>query len=317
MTNRGTSSTLEELIRRQLDALDAKTSMYAKHLPSGQEVGIRADEPVNALSTIKIAIMVLAYRDAEAGILDLDQRYCIRVEDLRRGTGLLQTFVPGLRPTYRDLITQMIITSDNTATDIVIAQLGLERVNAMLAELGYIETKLQATTGKVFRRLWELVDPTNASLSDREVYELGLPTDPEAVNRAFAFEGAPSESLGRTTAREMSRLLEQIQGGELTSRKRSDEMLGILRQQFYSSRLPQRIAFRAAIGHKTGDWLPIAGNDVGIIYSESGPIVVSVFATQNQGDFFELEATHGRVAELLVETWERAVHQVPGTSTTD
>jgi hypothetical protein len=80
-------------------------------------------------------------------------------------------------------------------------------------------------------------------------------------------------------------------------------MLGILQRQFYSSRLPQRIAFRAAIGHKTGDWPPVAGIDVGIIYSRSGPIVVSVFATQNRGDFFELEATHGRIAELLLDAW--------------
>jgi beta-lactamase class A len=298
-----TESTLEVRIREQLDALDAKTAMYAKHLPSGQEIAIRADEPANTLSIIKIPIMVLAYRDAEAGTLDLDQRYEIRPEDLRRGSGLLQTFAPGLRPTYRDLVTQMIITSDNTATDILIGRLGLERVNAMLAELGYAETRLQATTGRLFRRVWELVDPANASLSDREVFERGFPTDPEAITRGFAFEGNPSEWLGRTTAREISRLLEQIQNGELASREHSDEMLDILRKQFYSSRLPQRIRFRVAIGHKTGDWAPIAGNDAGILYSAGGPIVVAVFATQNRGDFFELEATHGRIAEALVDAW--------------
>lgn len=303
MGTRDALSTLKDCVREQLDALDAKTSMYAKHLPSGQEIAIRADEPVNALSTIKIAIMALAYRDAGARKLDLDQRYRIRPEDMRRGSGLLQTFAPGIQPTHRDLITQMIITSDNTATDIMIAQLGLERINALLDQLDYAETRLQTTTGALFRRLWELADPAHASLSDREVYERGFPTDPEAPTRRFVFEGDPSEWLGRTTAREMSRLLEQIQNGGLASREHSDEMLSILQRQFYSSRLPQRIRFRATIGHKTGDWPPVAGNDVGIIYSDSGPIVVSVFATQNRGDFFELEATHGRIAELLLDAW--------------
>jgi hypothetical protein len=28
-----------------------------------------------------------------------------------------------------------------------------------------------------------------------------------------------------------------------------------------------------------------------------------VFATQNRGDFFELEATHGRIAEALLDAW--------------
>ena len=61
--------------------------------------------------------MILAYRDAEAGRLDLDARYRVRPEDMRRGTGLLQTFAAGIAPTYRDIITQMIVTSDNSATD--------------------------------------------------------------------------------------------------------------------------------------------------------------------------------------------------------
>ncbi len=64
---------LEEQIHQQLAALDAQTSLYARHLVSGQEIAIRADEVVNTLSTIKLAIMVLAYRDADAGQLDYVQ----------------------------------------------------------------------------------------------------------------------------------------------------------------------------------------------------------------------------------------------------
>lgn len=290
-------------IQEQLDALDAKTAFFAKHLVSTKTVAVRADDPVNTLSVIKLAIMLLAYRDAEAGALDLDQRYQIRDEDFRRGSGLLQTFAPDLQPTYRDLITQMIITSDNTATDILIARLGLARVNTMLAALGYRETKLHKTIGQLFRRVWELVDPANSSLSDRAVYERGFPTDSNAAARRFAFEGDPREWLGCTTARETAHLLEQIQNGEIASRASSDAMLAILQEQFYRSRLPQRIAFRAAIAHKTGDWSPIAGHDVGIIYSASGPMVVALFVSQNRGDFFEVEATHGRIAEALLDAW--------------
>jgi beta-lactamase class A len=297
------TAALAERAQAQLDALDAKTSMYASHLPSGREIAIRADEPVNTLSIIKLVLMALAYQDAEAGTLELDRRYVIRPQDLRRGSGLLQTFAPGLQPTYRDLVVQMIITSDNTATDILAARLGLERVNAMLAEFGYRETRLQTTTGQLFRRLWEMADPKNAALTDEEVFARGFPTDPQAAARHFTFEGNPAQWLGKTTAREISRFLEQIENGELASRPHCDEMLDMLRRQFYSSRLPQRIVRRAPIGHKTGDWPPVAGNDAGIIYSPSGPIVVSIFATQNRGDFFELEATHGRIAEMLLDSW--------------
>jgi hypothetical protein len=80
-------------------------------------------------------------------------------------------------------------------------------------------------------------------------------------------------------------------------------MLRILRQQFYASRLPQRIRYRATIAHKTGDWPPLLGNDVGIIYARGGPIIAAVFTNLNRGSFFELEATEGRLAEDLLNAW--------------
>ncbi len=297
------SGDLASRIEASLDALSAKTSFYAKHLPSGREIAIRADEPMNALSVIKIPIMVLAYRDADAGTLDLDERYRIQPEDMRRGSGLLQSFAPGIEPTYRDIITQMIITSDNTATDVVINRLGLGRVNTMLEELGFEQTRLRATTGELFRAVLELADSSSASLSDREVFESGFPSDPEAAVRSFGFEGDSTQWLGRITAREVSHILEAIEEGELASPESSNEMIGILRRQFYSSRLPQQLRGRASIAHKTGDWPPHAGNDVGILYYEGGPTVVAVFTNQNQGDFFELEAALGRIAVDLVDSW--------------
>src|SRR5262249_17897472 len=157
--------------------------------------------------------------------------------------------------------------------------------------------------GQLFRRVWELLDPANSSLSDRAVYERGFPTDADAGARRFVFEGDPREWLGRTTAREIARLLGQIQNGEIASRASCDEMLAILQQQLYRSRLPQRIDSRVAIGHKTGDWSPVAGHDVGIIYSASGPILVALFVSQNRGDYFEVEATHGRIAEAVLDAW--------------
>ena len=299
----GTASELGSRVTARLDALSARTSLYARHLPSGREIAVRADEPMNALSVIKIPVMLLAYRDAEAGTLDLDERYRIRPEDLRRGSGLLQTFAAGLEPTWRDLITQMIITSDNTATDVIIARLGLERVNEMLSELGYEQTRLRATTGDLFRRVWVMADPANAALSHREVFERGFPSDPEASERTFRFEGDAEEWLGSISAREIAGLLAQIHNAEVASRASSDEMIRILERQFYSTRLPRYIRFRASVAHKTGDWPPYAGNDVGILYYEGGPTVIAVFTNQNTGDFIELESTLGRIAEDIVNSW--------------
>lgn len=301
------AASLESTIRRRLDSLDARSSFYAKQLSTGREVAIRADEPMNTASVIKLAVMVLAYRDAEAGRLALDERHTIRPDELRRGSGLLQTFAVGLAPTNRDLITQMIVTSDNTATDIVIGKVGLARVNRMLDSSGYRETRLRMTVGQTFRAVWELLDPKYASLTDREVYERGSPGDSGASRRNAAFVVDSTKWLGRTTAREISRLLEQLERGELAGAASTAEMRRILRQQLYASRLPQRVRYRAALGHKTGDWPPLLGNDVGIMYPPAphAPIVIAVFTNANRGSFFDLEAAEGRAAEDVLNAWAR------------
>ena len=98
------AQTLQADIAKQLDGLKAKSSIYAKHLPSGKTIEVRADQPMNTLSVIKITVMIQAFRDVEAGTFNLAERYTVRPEDMRRGSGLIQTFDPGVAPTYRDLI---------------------------------------------------------------------------------------------------------------------------------------------------------------------------------------------------------------------
>jgi beta-lactamase class A len=301
---RPTSATaLQDRVRARLDSLQAQTALYAKDLRTGREVAVRADVPMNTVSVIKLAIMVLAYRDAEAGRLRLDERHTLGPEEMRGGSGVLQMFEPELAPTYRDLVTQMIVTSDNTATDILIARVGLGRVNRLLDSLGYRETRLRMTIGELFRGVWEQLHPRNARLTDREVFERGFPSDTGAPARYLQYVQDSAKWFGRTTAREMSRFLEQLERGKLASPSSTEAMRNSLRNQFYTSRLPQRIGSRVSVGHKTGDWEPLIGNDVGIIYAASGPIVIAAFTNANRGSFLDLEAALGRIAEDVFNAW--------------
>jgi hypothetical protein len=299
-----TSENLQKTVSSRLQSMNAQTSLYAEDLATGREVSVRADVAMNTVSVIKLAIMVLAYRDADSHRLNLDERYQIRPQDLRGGTGVLQTFAAGLSPTYRDLVTQMIVTSDNTATDILITKLGLERVNRLLDSLGYRETRLRTTVAQLFQGVWERVDPKYRGLTDRQVFDRGFPEDSALPGGYLGYVQDSTKWLGRTTAREMSRFLEQLERGQLASPNATQQMRDILLNQFYSSRLPHLIGFRVGVGHKTGDWPPYIGNDVGIIYAASGPIVVSLFTNANRGNFWDLEAGIGEVAEDILNAWE-------------
>ena len=303
-----TAASADDLAARveaRLATLDATSSLYAKHLPTGREIAIRPDLPMNTLSVIKIPIMVQAFLDHAEGRLDMDARHTVDARDMRRGSGLIQTFAPGLSPTLRGLVTQMIITSDNTATDMVIDLVGMDRVNELLAANGYEQTRLKHTTHRLFLETWIRTDPAYAALSERDVFERGFPSDEGAAARFFEIEGDSTVWLGRTTAKEMARLLEQILEGELADEAASAEMVGILNAQFYTTRLPRMVRFQGVqVAHKTGDWPPYAGNDVGILFHEGGPTIISVFTNQSTGDFFELEETLGLIAQDIVEAWK-------------
>ena len=63
--------------------------------------------------------------------------------ELRDGSGVFQFVDPGLAPTLRDLIQQMVITSDNTATDVMATRVGgVDALNVWLAESGYKMRKI-------------------------------------------------------------------------------------------------------------------------------------------------------------------------------
>jgi beta-lactamase class A len=248
--------------------------------------------------------MIQAFRDVEAGRFRLTDRYEVRPDDYRRGSGLIQTFDPGVSPTIRDLIEQMIITSDNTATDILIAKVGIDAVNRTLAQFGFRHTRLRSTTGALFREVWVRADPRNASMTDRQVYEKGFPTGPESADRSFRLEGDSTRWLGVTTARESVAMIEGILDAKYASKEHSRLMIEMMGRQFYSSRLPRLVQYQGVqVAHKTGDWPPYAGNDVGVMFYPGGPTVIAIFTGQNRGDFVELETTQGRIAERLVKEW--------------
>lgn len=84
-------------------------------MKTGQEATVAPDEPMSSRSVIKVGILAKAYQMAERGTLDLDARVTLKTNDLWDGSGVLQYQAPGLNPTLRDLLWEMVITSDNSA----------------------------------------------------------------------------------------------------------------------------------------------------------------------------------------------------------
>jgi beta-lactamase class A len=118
-----------------------------------------------------------------------------------------------------------------------------------------------------------------------------------AAPSAEAFHREGKTPFGLSSPRDMGRLIERLEKGEAVSKSASDQMLQIMRGQVYTSRLPRYVnGWR--IPHKTGDFMPYIGNDVGVLESGSRHIVMSVFTAKHFGLGAMLEDTIGRIAEL-------------------
>ena len=128
---------LHNLLTRTASEFPGKAGIWVKHLTTNETAGVRDGEIFNSASVIKIPVLVLAFQMADKGALNLDERITIRKEDIRGGSGIFRYHDTGLQPTFRDVLLQMVITSDNTATDLAIAKVGgVARVNAWLKEAG-------------------------------------------------------------------------------------------------------------------------------------------------------------------------------------
>lgn len=322
-------ASLQEVLERGLSRFQAATGVYVKHLKTGEEAGVRADQDFNSFSVIKLAIMVKAYQMADRHELDLDQRVAVEPDDIRDGSGMLYMFDSGLRVTLRDLITQMVITSDNTATDMLLARVGgLDALNAWLRDAGFARTRMVQTLSDFFRQPLVTRDARYASLSNRQVFAYwfhplmistplaeamaadGVRLQKEAppaevmpaIQRLWSTD--PKYWLGSMTPRETARMLEGIETGALASKQSSEQMKRImLWQREGTLRIQHYLTYPVA--HKTGDGPTVIANDVGMVYTPGGTILISFFSASNTAPYAEHEDRIGVLAREIVAYFDK------------
>ncbi len=113
-------------------------------LTSGQRFGINESLVFPQGSAIKIPILIELFHRADRGDLKLSERLTLRAADQVGGSGLLQYFTSGgSEMSLHDLAVPMIVLSDNTATNMLIDRLGMDRITATMAEIGAPGTRLQ------------------------------------------------------------------------------------------------------------------------------------------------------------------------------
>ncbi|GAB4351225.1 MAG: hypothetical protein Fur0042_19440 [Cyanophyceae cyanobacterium] len=97
-----------------------------------------------AASVIKIPILVAFFQEVDAGRIRLDERLVMRRELVAAEAGVMQYRPVGTKFSALETVTQMIIISDNTATNLAIDRLGgAAKLNQRFREWGLEHTVIQ------------------------------------------------------------------------------------------------------------------------------------------------------------------------------
>ena len=222
-----------------------------------------------AASMIKVPVMVTVFQQAAAGMLALDDKLTVTKESVVGGAGILQELLPSHSFTVLELVTLMIILSDNTATNLLINRVGMAAVNTAMTELGLQSTCLQ--------RL--MMD--------------------------FAAAAAGQENY--TTAADLAHLFQAITGNVPGSRlPGSDAMIAILKRQQVRDKLPFYLPEDTVLAHKTGT-LPGVEHDGGIVYGSAGSCVVCVLTADLAVNHEGLQLV-ARIGKYVYDYFEENYH---------
>jgi beta-lactamase class A len=234
-------------IEKLVQSIDSNVSVMIE--TDEDHFGYQEDVRFPSASLIKVPIMIEAYRQAQAGRLNLSQKVSIPPEEKVGGMGVISHLSDPLEISLQDLISMMIMISDNTATNRVIQEIGMGSVNHLAQDLHCYQTRLE--------------------------------------RKMMDFEAIKNGKDNYTSASDMICFLKEVMIGQtLDERSKRAAYSALLHQQF-RTKLPylikESLSDDTAIAHKTGE-LPGMEHDAGIfqIYGKQAFVAVLVTDLDDQ-----------------------------------
>lgn len=263
-------ATAELRIADAFDAAGVVGALHAVDLGSGEEVGHRSDEPCVLASVFKLPVLVALVRAADAGRVDLAEQVTVPMAGRAEGPTGLSVMSDPVTMSWRDLARSMMVVSDNAATDVVAAAVGLDAVAETLEALGCSGTRVVVDVRGLFDTVLE--DAGLASFAD-------FPQQPTA-EELDGWRALQPLQTNHGTPRDLARLVRAVADGTAASPEGCAFVQQVLLQQVWPHRLASGFPEDAfTTGGKTGT-LPRVRNETGLVlHADGGRYAVSVFTT--------------------------------------
>ena len=269
-------------LHRTLDSLAAAhrgiVGYTVHNVDTGERLARRGDETFPTASLIKVPILVTVFDLVEQGQLSLDDPLTLLRIDKVPGAGNLQYMHDGATFTVRDAAWLMSVTSDNTATNLLLDRIVIRRVWEKMEKLGLPHTKVHS---KVFLRI-----------------------------ASVAVDSSVKYGLGVTTPNEMARLFALLAEGKAVSAKADSAMLDILaHNEDYNAM--QRHVEGLAVPHKTGATDEVRTECA--LFPLQSRVVACVLTKENVDQRWLLEnealVTLGNMGRAIVSAWPRKAQE--------
>lgn len=254
-----------------LDDQGPRLGVYLRDLDTGASAGIHVDQRWYLASTVKVPIAIAVLRAVERGSLTLDSLVTLHADDYVDGSGRTNRQPPGARIPVRRLMEQMILYSDNTASDLLIGQVGIEAVNAVVSALVPDGFGRITTLAQVRRAVYGGLHPAAARLAGREWLQLDAQPNDTARLQLFsqladvppaalrlssldaAYDGYYASGLNSARLDAYADLLQALVQGRALGPVTTDYLLGLMGRiatgrHRVSAGLPPAVDF----AHKTG-----------------------------------------------------------------
>ncbi|GAA3220315.1 serine hydrolase [Pseudonocardia petroleophila] len=263
------------------------------HRSRPREVAVDADEPVVMASVYKLVLLVAFARLVDDGGLDPTEPVTVPAARRTPGPTGLSALRDAVTATWRDLMTLTITHSDNTAADVVLARVGLDRLDAMLDGFGLHATRVLSGTDDVQHEL-----RVQTGARDVAAAFAALARD-DGVGDVAAYDPALTSA---TTARDTTRLLGMIWDDTAASPEGCRFARDLLGAQIWTHRLRAGFPRGARVAGKTGT-IGAVRNEVGVVtFDGEHPVAVAVFTRAARADpvLPRADAVIGEAARIAV-----------------
>ena len=268
-----------------------------KHLQTGETASYNGGKLFPTASVFKIPVIVEFFRQVDAGKISLEQQIVLSDRDKVPGSGILKELSEGMPVTYKDLLSLMMIVSDNTATDLVVEIVGFENINSAMREIGLENTKVTKYCRQI---LFDLVGVNNKGIEEMTLDDFNKAAENSDYIGSWSL-GVEDNDV--STPDEMTSLLELIATGKAASREGCQAILDIMAKcQTGTYRIPKYLPQKKLLLQRKTGSLPGIKNDVGVItIKETGERYALTCFTMNAEDNYEAEETIAKVSETVYE----------------